>query len=786
MEPGHTAVDGLAEAVADGSAVDWDLAESNAGSPKERKVIQQLRRLASVSATVRAQAALWGPLQIRGEVGRGSFGVVYRAWDPRLEREVALKLIENRTTATVLKEGRLLARIRHPNVVTVFGADEFGGRAGIWMEFLTGRTLNAIVDEQGPFGPHEAALIGRDVCRALAAVHGQGVVHRDITAKNVMREAGGRTVLMDFGTGDQIAADGGAAPLAGTPLYLAPEVLTGAPSTAASDIYSLGVLLYYLASGEFPVVAASLEELRDAHAAGKRTAVRDARPDLQAAFVQAVERALDADPANRYHSAGAFEAALGRVLSTDATRGPCLAVLPFINLSADRDNEYFSDGLTEELINVLSAIDGLRVVSRTSAFEFKGKALNVRTIGDQLGASAALEGGVRRAGDRLRITVQLVNVSDGLQLWGTRFDREMTDIFAVQDEIARTIAHTLEVWFAGASPEPLVRSSTRDIEAYQSYLRGRFHWNKRSSEGFDKAREFFEAALARDPRYAPAYAGLADYYISVASWGLAEPDTAWSTAHEMATEALRMDPSLAEAHISVAAFRTYYEWNWFEGDREFRRALELNPGDTNARVQYATQLIQRGKLEEARQEMQRALELDPLSATVNTYVAGVAYYARRYDESLQLCHKALDLAPDDIELHCVLALTYEGQRKFDEAIATFERARVLSHDYPLVVASLAATYARAGRRQKALDLVQQMRDMEKDRYVPPIAWAWVHVANGDLDQAFVCLEQAVAAHDILVCYLAVGPAYDALRSDPRFPGLLRRVGLDATQALEVS
>jgi eukaryotic-like serine/threonine-protein kinase len=786
MQSGHTAVFGLAEAVADGSVVDWDLAESNAGSPEERQVIQQLRRLASVTTLVRTQAASWGPLQIRGEVGRGTFGVVYRAWDPRLEREVALKLIENRTTATVLKEGRLLARIRHPNVVTVFGADDFDGRAGIWMEFLTGRTLKAIVDEQGPFGPHEAALVGREVCRALAAVHGQGVVHRDITAKNVMREAGGRTVLMDFGTGERIDGDGRVAPLAGTPLYLAPEVLTGAASTAASDVYSLGVLLYYLVSGEFPIVATSLEELRDAHCAGKRTALRDVRPDLPTVFVQAIERALEASPTGRYHTAGAFETALGRVLTTDAARGPCLAVLPFTNLSADRDNEYFSDGLTDELINVLSHIEGLRVVSRTSAFEFKGKALNVRTIGDQLGASAVLEGGVRRSGDRLRITVQLVNVSDGWQLWASRFDRQMTDIFDIQEEIAHTIAHTLEVRLTGGHPAPLVKGSTRDMEAYQLYLRGRFHWNKRTSDGFDKAREFFEAALARDPRYALAYAGLADYYISVASWGLAQPDAAWSDAHKMASEALRLDPSLADAHVSLAAFRTYYEWNWLDGEREFRRALELNPGDTNARVQYATQLIQRARLDEAGQEMQRALELDPLSATVNTYVAGVAYYARQYDDSLQLCHKALDLAPDDIELHCVLALTYEGQRKFDDAIATFERARVLSDDYPLVVASLAATYARAGQREKALDLMQRMRDMEKERYVPPIAWAWVHVACGELDHAFVSLEQAVAAHDILVCYLAVGPVYDSLRSDPRFPGLLRRVGLDAPQALEVS
>jgi serine/threonine-protein kinase len=787
----------VAASIADGSAIDW--ADAAQASP----LVEQLKILARIAAVHRtapgeggsstdgvagaATAAVgrWGSLALLEPIGAGASGEVYRAWDSQLQREVALKLLrfrdgpEDIDTSCVADEGRMLARVRHPNVVTVYGAAAADGRVGLWMELIDGMTLAQLIAAQGPLSAREAMLAGIDLCRALAAVHAAGLLHRDIKAQNVMRETGGRILLMDLGTGRELtrgAAYSGA-DRAGTPLYLAPELFAGGRADQRTDIYSLGVLLYHLSTGAFPVHADSVEQLRCKHAQGLAVRLRDARPDLPTSFVQLVERALHTNPSERFGSAGAFEAALLAALAPERKSEPCIAVLPFANLSAEPDNEYFSDGLTEELINALSHIEGLRVVSRTSVFEFKGKALNVRTIGEQLGASAVVEGGVRRSGDRLRVTVQVVNVADGLQLWATRFDRKLTDVFEIHDEVAGTIARTLQVRFTDR-PKARGMRSTGDMEAYHLYLHARFHWNRRSSKGFDKARKFYEAALRRDPDFAAAYAGLADYFISMASWGLAAPDEAWLQAERHALRAIQIDPSLADAHVSLAAFRTYYEWNWVEGEREFRRAEQLNPSDTNARVQYATQLIQLGRLSEAQAQMASALELDPLSATVNTYVAGVAYYSRHYDQALELCRKGFELAPDDIELSCVLALSYEAQGNYAEAIAAFERARRISDDYPVVVAPLAAAYRKAGRHEAAASLIEQLRHVAAVAYVPPIAWAWIHIAAGEHDQAFDWLERAVDGHDVLACYLAVGPTYDTLRSHPRFARVLQRIGLN--------
>jgi len=729
----------------------------------------------------------WAHLTLVERLGGGTFGEVYRAWDPLLEREVALKLLlcddPGWNASRILHEGRLMARVHHPNVITVHGVAAEGARVGLWLELIRGATLEQVLLKQGLLGAREAALIGIDLCRALAAIHAAGLIHRDVSPQNVMREDGGRIVLMDLGTGRAIGADDRLAwpDVAGTPLYLAPEIFHGAPASVRSDIYSLGVLLYYLVTGLHPVRATTVEELRAGHAESKAVRLRDVRADLPTGFVQVIGRATASDPDRRYGSAGALEADLVQALGAEDVLPRSIAVLPFANLSSDGENEYFSDGLTEELINALSQLEDLRVVSRTSVFEFKGKALNIRTIGERLGVSTVLEGGVRKSGDRVRITIQLVKVSDGCQLWATRFDRKMTDIFEIHDEIAQTIAAKLEITLADRHGEPLVKRYTRDLEAYHLYLKGRFHWNRRSSGGFEKAREYFEAALARDARYAPAYAGLADYHISVASWGLAPPDVAWPDAKAAAMKALDIDSSLADAHVSLAAFRTYYERNWAEGEREFQRARRLNPGDTNARVQYATYLTHLGRLDEARSETEQALLIDPLSATVNTCAAGVAYYSREYDRAIDICRKALELAPDDIELFCVLALSYEGKGSFAEAIEAFEAARTRSGNYSMVLAALAATYVKVGNREKARELVDQMREISRDRYVPPIAWAWIHIAFDEPDLAFDWLEKAADARDVMLCFLAIGPTYEPLRWHSRFPTLLHMIGLPSLE-----
>ena len=722
------------------------------------------------------------------QIGRGGMGSVYLAHDTTLGTLVALKVLPF-DERLITEARRAAACSDHPNVATVYNvlpAELRGEPLGVLvMEYVAGTPASRLLDD-GPIEIGRALHWARQVAAAVAHAHDHQVLHCDLKPPNIMITPDDRAKVLDFGIARAtFDRNNPGEPLRGTLPYMPPEQLLAGDFSVAGDIYGLGVTLFELVTGRRPFE-------------GDETALRmqillapppcpsELRPGVPARLDALIEGALAKDPQERFRSARAMERALEAVqaevlapsLSVRGRVAPSIAVLPFANVSPDPDTDYFSDGLTEELINTLSQLQDLRVVSRTSAFEFKGRAVNVCAVGTQLGVETVLEGSVRKFGDRLRITAQLVNVKDGCQLWATRFDRQMTDIFEIQDEIAQTIGRTLQVKLAPRDGKPLVIRATGNMEAYHLYLRGRFHWNKRTSEGFERAHEFYQAALAADPRFAPAYAGLADYYISLASWGLAPPDPAWAQAHTAAATALSIEPALADAHVSLAAFRSYYEWNWPEGEREFHRACELNPSDTNALVQYATQLIQRGRMGEARSAMALALELDPLSATVNTYVAGVEYYARQYDRAVHLCHRGFELAPDDIELTCVLALAYEAQGEYDRAIETFERARVLSDDYPVVVAALAALHAKAGHITTSRELVEQLERIAADRYVPPIGWVWVHIAHGDFGQAMEHLQRATDAHDVLACYLAVGPTYDPLRSHPDFQTLLRRIGLD--------
>jgi eukaryotic-like serine/threonine-protein kinase len=755
---------------------------------------------------------------VREKLGEGGMGVVYHAHDVRLDRDVALKFPSHRLDADrFLQEARAVSALDHVNICTIFEIDETPeGQPFIAMALYRGRTLNAVLAERRPSLGDAVDLI-LQVARGLQCAHARRIVHRDIKPSNLMLTDEGIVKILDFGLARSTheaqalaSHDTRVQTLPGTVLgsvgYLSPEQARGEPADARSDLWSLGVVLYELLTGQLPFTASNVYGVMDAILRLDPRPAREIRSDVPGALSAVVTRALQKRLEDRYQRAAEMMGDLedvARLLPAGTTttrtalaarasetRGrtaagwqqappPSIAVVPFANLSSDVANEYFSDGLTDELINALSQLQGLKVVSRTSAFEFKGKAISARAIGQHLGVTTLLEGSVRRSGERLRVTAQLINVEDACQLWAGRFDREMRDVFDIQDEIAQTIAGTLAVRLNTLERGGLVKRHTQDLEAYHLYLKGRFHWNKRTAEGFEKAREYFEAALARDPEYAPAHSGLADYYMAVAAWGLAPPTDAWSQARVSALQALALDPDLAEAHTSLAVYLTYAEWKWDEGEREFLRARELNPNDVSTYFLHATCLIQRGRLREARAEMERAFELDPLSPTTNTYRAGVAHYARDYDGSIDLCRKALELAPQDGELLCVLALNYEQKGQLDEAIATFEHARALLGDHPLVLASLAATCARAGRLARYRRTRHALTAMASERYVPPIAWAWVHMARGDVDRAFDCLDRASDDRDCLLCYLAVGPVYDRLRTHPRYQPLLDRIGLAA-------
>lgn len=745
-------------------------------------------------------------------IARGGLGVVYRATDVRLKRAVAIKVLRWETIRDggrerFIREAEIASALTHPNIVAIYDIGTVGDIDYIAMEYVPGQTVRDVINS-GSVGLQLVLDIARQIADALAALHGAGIIHRDVKPTNIVINAAGLVKVLDFGlaktifqhavqstTGEENVDLTRAGMIMGTFAYMSPEQAHGKVVDSRSDVFSFGAVLYELLTGRAPFTGETDLAVLDAVINVEPTPVHEIAPDIPEYVERVVARCLEKDPANRWPGMQDVKAALEQTSTTTSSRSaratgsprirtlPSIAVLPFENLSATEDAEYFADGLTDELINALSHLDGLRVVSRTSAFEFKGKAMNIRNVGRQLGVDAVLEGSVRTAGQRLRVTAQLAKVSDGCQLWAGRFDKQMTDVFDIQDEIARTIVETLEIKLKGGAPAPLVKRHTGDLEAYNLYLRGRFHWNKRSAAGFEKARECFEAALARDPAYAPAYAGLADFYISVASWGLERPEVAWPAARMAATAATRIDPSLSEAHIALAAYRSYYEWNWTEGEREFRLARQLSPADTNVCTQFGTFLIQRGRFDEAAAELQRAAEIDPLSPTVNTCLAGLAYYSRNYDRAIEICRQALDVAPDDIELTGVLGMSAEARGSFAEALDAYQRACSLSQDHPMIAALFIATLAKAGRRQEAQQRLQRLLEQSADGYVPPIALGWVYTALGDFDAAFAWLDKAADAHDVMLAYLPVGPCYDPLRSHAQFPRLLERIGVRAADQI---
>ncbi len=732
--------------------------------------------------------------RVVSRLGRGAMGMVYMAQDLTLDRPVAIKFISREIASNpeqrsrFVREARTASLLDHPNICTIheFGETE-DGDLFIAMGYCPGENLRTRL-ERGPLPLKEAVRIGEHVAQGLAKAHSMGIVHRDIKPANVMLLPDGGVKIVDFGLA-KLPRDVGltnTGGVVGTIPYMSPEQLRGDPLDGRTDIWSWGVTLYEMLAGERPFDARTEVTIMRAIMDLDAPSLSARRPDIPLELEQIINQTLRKNPQERPANAGELVHALesltlrsGTVpLMTVAPRPHAsVAVLPFLNLSADADSEYFSDGLTEELIHALSRLPGLKVVSRTSAFEFKGKAQSVRKIGEQLKVSAVVEGSVRKVGDRVRVSTQLANVSDGYCLWSQRFDCKIDDIFDVQEEIAQSIADLLKVELGSKVDSGLVKRYTENFEAYDLYLRGRFQWNKRSGEGFQKALEYFERALTHDPNYAPAHSGIADYHIAVASWGLEPPTEAWPKAKEAAEKALQADDSLAEAHASMGVIHMWFEWDWKEAEREFLRAIELKPGQPLPHVQYNLLLVQTGRLEEAEEQIRAALACDPLSVPSNVYLAGVFHYRREYDRSLEHARRALELDANDIEAHVVMALNYEQKRMYPEAIAELHKARELSGDNPLIYGPLGSCCAAAGDKEQALALLEQLNAAAQQAYIAPITWVMLYLGLGDSDHAFEWLEKAAEARDALLCYLKVGPIYDSLRSDPRYTALLKRIGL---------
>jgi TolB-like protein/predicted Ser/Thr protein kinase len=821
----------LARAALDGTPADWASAESSAVDESMRRLVRDLKLIAeiaevhnAVSASIDREAntdaespatvtmgdeplaqalQTWSVLSLLEKIGEGGFGEVYRAWDTRLDREVALKLLRGqdsrhaRARSAVIEEGRMLAQVRHPNVVTVHGADRSAGRVGLWMEFIHGRTLEQVLSEQGPFGAVEATSIGIDLCVALSAVHRAGLLHRDIKARNVMRDDGGRIVLMDFGTGlDQMdGAAGEASRLAGTPLYMAPEMLEGRAASVRSDIYSVGVLLYRLVTGSYPVQGRGVAEVRDAHARGARTFLRDARPDLPEPFVRIVERALSPQAEGRYASAGAMEAALATAaqdrtswswrklaiaasllvlvgtgslwLAAGTSQPPVIAVLPFRNLSVEPDSEYFVDGLTDEVIRNLSMLDGLTVTSSYSSFTFKNKPHDMSEVVRQLNADYVLDASVLRAGTQLRINPQLVRAADGVPIWSERYDKELKDIFAIQDEISREIVNKLRLTLGRGQ-----RRYYNSVEAYELYLRGLALARRGGVPNLPKAAECFEQALAKDPTFAPAHAGLANVYalMLVLPFNEIPFETAQPMIRAAAVKALELDPLLADAEAAMGLVHSG-EFDWSAAENAFQRALELNPSLTPIYTIYTLSTLRPlGKHDEALRLLRAALEYDPLSLDLQREIGIVQQEAGRYEEAIDTLQRIRKVDPDFpfVDEFLGRALTLAGRPA--DALPVFERSDQLM-GRPRRNPGLALAYVLSGSRAEAEALAAEHED--GNHY----ARAMIYAALGDTQHAFEALDRLAVLEPHRVPRLLVKPEMAGLRGDPRLTALRKRFNL---------
>ena len=726
------------------------------------------------------------------EIGSGGMALVFRARDVKHDRDVALKILRPELTSRVgrerfLREIKLAARLTHPHILPLHDSGEAAGLLYFVMPFVEGVSLRDRLREEHRLSVDEALEITRAVAAALDYAHRQHVIHRDIKPENIMM-LDGVAMVTDFGIGKALSVAGAerltqTGTAIGTPAYMSPEQMFGEGELdGRSDIYSLGCMLYEMLTVEQLFTGPSPQALL-ARRASRPLPELDF-PDAVPAHVQAAVRAALAQvPEDRPATSAQF----ADLLTTPAQSVPVgpappapslptskmsIAVLPFTNMSGDSGNEYFSDGITEEIINALAQLDELRVAARTSAFAFKGTTVDVSDVGAKLNVATVLEGSVRVAGTRLRVTAQLINVADGYHLWSERFDREMDDVFAIQDEIARTIANRLEVTIAGQTGELLVKPPTGNLEAYQLYLKGRYMWNKRTQDGIEEAAEYFRQAIERHPGYALAYSGLADAYLLLGSYGYMPRQESHVKAKAAAEQALELDETLAEAHTSRGQVLRS-ERDWLGEEREYLRAIALNPNYATAHQWYATLLAAFGRHEDALREIQRAQELDPLSHAICTAAGVVLIMARDYAGAIEQFEKALELKPGFMSAQGLLegVLTWVG--RLDESIPAMERSIESYPEDGGRLALLGYAYVQSGDEHKARELLEQAKERGGDDG----SMALLYTALGDHDRAIECLERVFDEEvwGFLMFNLKGFPMLDPLRSDPRFQDMVRRM-----------
>jgi serine/threonine-protein kinase len=728
---------------------------------------------------------LLGPYEIIEPIGAGGMGEVYKARDRRLGRTVAIKTLNGEHGDRFEREARAIAALNHPNICALYdvGASPLGV-GYLVMEFIEGAPL------AGPLTPETAMRYALQIADALSAAHAKGITHRDLKPANILVTPSG-IKLLDFGLAllsrDQPAATDATATIGmtqagtilGTAAYMSPEQAEAKAVDARSDIFAFGLVLYEMLSGRRAFTGDS--------AIAIMAAILHKEPDpIQAptALQNILARCLRKSPADRFQSMAQVKDALlaatsgvsaPTALRTPPERTPSIAVLPFANSSRNGEDEYFSDGLAEEIINALTQVAGLKVIARTSAFAFKGKNEDIRKIAETLGVSSVLEGSVRRAGAKIRVTAQLIRAEDGTHLWSKRYESELTDVFAIQDEISAAIVKELQLNLTGHS---LVKRAVTNAAAYDATLEGRHHLTSFTPASADRARSCFERAVALDPQYAPAHAGLAEYQVLQASVGFMDPRQALALGEQAALRALEFDPMLAEAHAIAGQICAELNYDWNASEQHYRQAIAANPAAAGVHFSYGYWCLRPlGRLTEALSEIERALELDPLALYYRFGRAYLLLFVGRDKKAEGAARQAFDLDPNYFLAQFILSFVLARQGDFDEAVALAERALQLHGRYPMSLLVAGAVYAVAGRQDAARAILGELEAIAAKSYSAAGAIALINSLLGNLDETVHWAERAIAQRDPQVLGIKSTPAYANLRSDPRYPALLAKMNL---------
>ncbi len=725
---------------------------------------------------------------------------VYLAEDAKHGRKVAVKVMRRDLAPSFgahrfTREIALTARLTHPHILPLLDSGEMDGGAYYIMPFIEGESLRDRLSRERRLPIRDALQIAREVADALSYAHSRDVVHRDIKPENILLSAG-HAVVADFGIARAVSAavDDTVTRTGitiGTPTYMSPEQSLAEEVDGRTDIYSLGCVLFEMLTGAVPFHGLTAAAMLARKISGSPPALATLRDPVPAQVEALVQRALARDVDQRYQTAREFIEALDvacgaerppertrsgghPVAATPAQETPrSIAVLPFVRLSDDKEDEYFSDGLAEEIINALTKVAGLKVIARTLAFAFRGKDPDVRTIGERLGVETILEGSLRRVGNRLRVSAQLIRVADASHLWSERYDREMTDIFAMQDDISQGIADALKVRFAPP------RGRTTNVEAFQSLLKGLYWYQRYTADSLGKAKEAFGRAIESDASYAPAYAGLAVFYLGLGALSIKRMTEMAPLAKSAAEKALAIDSALSEAHSVLGVVIGAVEYDWELAAQHFLAAMAVHPVPPLVRVRYALYfLTPLGRFEEAVEQYRRALETDPLSMMVHFGLSFALYCQRRYDRAIEHAEKAVDLYPDHWLVHFAMGLALSQIDALPSAITSLEKTLDLSPSFTLAAGFLAAAYARAGRHAAADQLIANRMEGSAKHFVSPACFAVYYAALGEPEKMFEFLQAALSERDPYLTRMDAEPYFQPFRSDPRYRDLLKGMKLD--------